>query len=88
MSRLVRRLPMAASVVDGALRSWRVASGLIWGPMKRMAVHWESRRARPRLVTAREQASSQLKCVDLVFVLMFGLVEVWMKSMSCSSAES
>lgn len=29
MSRLVRRLPMAANVVDGALRSWRVASGLI-----------------------------------------------------------
>lgn len=34
--------------------------------MKRIAVHWESRRAMPRFVTAREQASSQLKWVALV----------------------
>jgi len=83
MSRLVRRLPSAANVVDGAVRSCRVASGLICGPMKRMAVHWELRRAMPRLVTAREQARSQLKCVALAV-----FVEVWMYSMSCSSAES
>jgi hypothetical protein len=88
MSRLVRRLPIAASVVDGASRSCSVASGLICGPMKRMAEHWESRRAMPRLVTAREQALSQLKCVALALVFGEMEVEVWMKSMSCSSAES
>lgn len=59
MSRHVRRGPIAARVVEGAWRSRSVASGLICGPMKRMAVHWEFSKAIPRLVTAREHADSQ-----------------------------
>ena len=68
MSRLVRRPPMAARVVDGAWRSCNVASGLIWGPVKRIELHFELRSAILRFVTAREQAVSQSKRMLAVLV--------------------
>lgn len=61
MSRLVIRCPTAAKVADGTWRSWRVASGLIWGPMKRMDVRWESSTEIPRFLIARAHAASQPK---------------------------
>lgn len=61
MSTLASRAPTAESVAGGTRCSLRVASGLIWGPIKRTELHFDSSSAMPRLVIAREQAGSQLR---------------------------
>jgi hypothetical protein len=63
MSRLVRRLARAARVVVGVRSSWRVDSGFIWGAVKRIELHFESRRAVERFVIALVQAGDQSRWI-------------------------